>query len=488
MRITIDGEEPVRAVRNWSAKQQAIFAAVSTGEENIIIEACAGGAKTSTIVEALYHLPPGRTAIFVAFNKAIADELDRRCPTNVDVATLHGVANQAVRSLGWSKVNARKVDNILKYEMVDEKCQDMVQWYWDNHKEICSFISTLKGFIQEFTAEQVLQMAQDAGIEMCYYTRSMLPALYSRSLEFTAGGKGQCVIDFDDMLRLPVVRNLPLPKYDYVFVDEVQDLNSIQREIVCRLRSARGRVVAVGDRHQAIYAFRGADSDSMELIAKRFNCIAYPLDVSYRCSQAVVAEARKIYPCIHATDYAAIGGVGRIKADSLALRVQAGDMVLCRTNAPMIASALALVKQGISVNISGGFDSVIMNYARKVAGRSGILTGEAITRFFESKILDASDKRGEYLTDIHDTLFKFLEQDKVSLVQVKEKVAKLFPEILGLSVRFSSIHRAKGLEANSVYLLRPDLIPHPKADLLEQEWNLMYVAITRAKDKFYYVD
>lgn len=54
-----------------------------------------------------------------------------------------------------------------------------------------------------------------------------------------------------------------------------------------------GRIIAVGDRSQAIYGFRGAHSASMDEIEKRFQCRTLPLSVSYRCPQAVVMKARE---------------------------------------------------------------------------------------------------------------------------------------------------------------------------------------------------
>ena len=58
------------------------------------------------------------------------------------------------------------------------------------------------------------------------------------------------------------------------------------------------------------------------------------------------------------------------------------------------------------------------------------------------------------------------------------------------SIRLSTIHKVKGLEANRVWFYLPELVPHPNAVSdweLKQEENLKYVAITRAKNELYYV-
>jgi superfamily I DNA/RNA helicase len=100
-------------------------------------------------------------------------------------------------------------------------------------------------------------------------------------------------IDFDDMLWLPVILGHKFSTLDWLFVDEAQDTNDIQIEILERSLGHSSRFVAVGDPHQAIYGFRGANSDALDKIVARFACRTLPLSVSYRCSKAVVAEAQK---------------------------------------------------------------------------------------------------------------------------------------------------------------------------------------------------
>ena len=68
------------------------------------------------------------------------------------------------------------------------------------------------------------------------------------------------VIDFDDMIWLPVALNLPIPMtFDFLIVDEYQDSNITQQELALRFCPS-GRMVIVGDRYQSIYQFRGADT------------------------------------------------------------------------------------------------------------------------------------------------------------------------------------------------------------------------------------
>src|SRR5690606_12716731 len=72
------------------------------------------------------------------------------------------------------------------------------------------------------------------------------------------------VIDHDDMIRLPVQLNLKFPTFDWLFLDEAQDISVSQRLLIARLLGPRSRLLAVGDPRQSLYAFRGASHTSMD--------------------------------------------------------------------------------------------------------------------------------------------------------------------------------------------------------------------------------
>ncbi len=488
MSCTIEIDTPV-IPRVWSPLQIAIFDEIQSGTDNLIIEACAGGAKTSTIVAALDRLPKGKRAIFLAFNKSIADSLRNKVPSTVDVATLHSLAYSVLKTAGFAHVEIRKTYNILRYKILDEEVdKETESWFYENVSIFCSTISKAKGLARVLSDSEILERALEDGAIDSALTRELLPLLYKKSLEFEPGAKGMCNIDFDDMLRLPVVRAMNFPKYDYVFVDEVQDLNQIQREIVARIIATNGRLIAVGDRHQAIYAFRGADSDSMDLLANGFDCKSMPLDVSYRCSHAVVAEARKLYKCIHACEFATVGSVSTVTMINVTKMIAPGSLILCRVNAPLIGMALSLYRTGKAVELIGSdFAKLIVSYANKAAP-NGTLTTSSINVCFTKLIGEAkSQTRIALLNDIAATLNEFVNRGIDRPIAIRNALTDLCVGGQHDPIRLSSIHKAKGLEADDVYLLSPELLPHPMADDLVQETNLHYVAVTRAKHNFYYV-
>ena len=109
-------------------------------------------------------------------------------------------------------------------------------------------------------------------------------------------------IDFDDMLLMcydylnknAQVRAYYEQKFQYIMIDEFQDINAVQYAVVKLLAGARRNVLAVGDDDQAIYGFRGASPSYMRQFERDFaDCKQIVLDVNYRCNEQIVALSEK---------------------------------------------------------------------------------------------------------------------------------------------------------------------------------------------------
>lgn len=275
---------------NPSLQQLAIGEAVASGTHNILVDAKAGSGKTTTSVWAMSRIQRNPSAllapsvVFLAFNKSIADTLVSRVPRGTQASTFHSLSFRALKTSGLVERNV-KVDG--------RKCAKLV-WnavgYDDpDAKDIVRLVSVMKGTPSYDDEQDWTEKIKHFDFQFDDPRRAVHVALEVVS----ASNRDLSVIDFDDMLYLPVLHDLVFDKMDWVFVDEAQDLNLIQHEIVSRLMTPSSRLVAVGDPFQAIYGFRGASSDSMTLLKKRFSCQTYPLSVSYRCSKAIVKEAQR---------------------------------------------------------------------------------------------------------------------------------------------------------------------------------------------------
>lgn len=338
-----------------SPQQQAIFDAISRGDHNILVDAKAGSGKTTTIVEGTKRiaqttlLPP--SIVFLAFNKSIAETLAQKLPRGVRSSTFHSLGLRALKSSSVLaqnfKIDARKCAKMV-WNVMDRDEEDM--------RAVIQLVSLAKSRWGQWSANYCepdivynqtsfwrdIAVHHDVPLANPSRAYAVAARVLSRSNEMLD------VIDFDDMLYLPVLHNCHFDPQDWIFVDEAQDTNDIQLEILNRLcrgsdqprkdiggfdvpveelnrisvavekpssvlvmstpvmgqqnyrpsvpsttTAKPSRLVAVGDPHQAIYGFRGANADSMSRISSRFSCKTYPLSVSYRCSKAVVKEAQR---------------------------------------------------------------------------------------------------------------------------------------------------------------------------------------------------
>jgi DNA helicase II / ATP-dependent DNA helicase PcrA len=269
-----------------SPQQLAIFDAIQNTNDSLMVVAVAGSGKTTTIVQAAKLIPRDCFSVFLAFNKSIALELQDRLPYWVQARTFHSHSFAALRNNlpKPTKVDPDKVRVIL-FKLLDEDRNELflylpfVRKLVDLAKGLPTRIVPWRDLIDyhelecEGDEEFGISLAHDVFIES------------QQALE---------TIDYNDMLYLTWAREAAFPLADFVFVDEAQDLNAIQHALLLRMLKPKGRVIVVGDPWQSIYAFRGADSDSMDKLSQQFNCRHLPLSVSYRCSKSVVREAQQI--------------------------------------------------------------------------------------------------------------------------------------------------------------------------------------------------
>lgn len=221
----------------------------------------------------------------------------------------------------------------------------------------------------------------------------------------------------------------------------------------------------------------------------------FPLSITYRCPRKHVELAKHYVPEIEAAEWAIEGEIIKIRDSELERFVSAGDLAICRTNAPLVSPCFSLIKKGIKATIRGrDIGEGLINLINKIKGSSMDEFSIRLDKWAE-KEREKLEKKGasiESVMDKYETLLVLMEDcDDVNCLIVKIKT--IFSDDKS-AVVFSSVHRAKGLEAetkdNSVFVLYPNLLPSQWAKKdweLIQEKNLQYVAYTRAKNKLYMV-
>jgi superfamily I DNA/RNA helicase len=274
-----------------------------------------------------------------------------------------------------------------------------------------------------------------------------------------------------------------------------------------------GRLMAIGDPAQSIYAFRGADARSFESVGRMFDCAQVPLSICYRCSRAVVGHAQSIVPYIDPADSAPEGVVLKgVRPDWRALTPDV-DAILSRNNAPLMRLALSLVATGIGARITGReFAKGLQRLVERFDGSpmSALLDELHDWRSCEKSRLLKADKitEAENVEDRYEGLIAVIESlsPRATVADLSARLDHLFDERRGV-LELSTIHRSKGKEWERVWILRSDLMlpkwlldradrekqQHGKVSpntqiAIEQETNLKYIAFARARHGLYLMD
>lgn len=472
-----------------SQYQLDIFSFVSNEKGNALIEAVAGSGKTTTIVKALGLTPKTAKVIFLAFNRHIADELSRRAPAHVRVQTMHSLGYAALR-------NGLPV----KPEVDDGKLMGIVKELLPNYEAdghlrapLSSLVSLAKNtLVDPEDLVALTQMADRYGVDLNGDSERLMP-LVAQAMRICA--ERTSVIDYDDMIWLPIHLNLHLETYDFLFVDEAQDLNAAQIELLMRsIRPNTGRVIAVGDRRQSIYGFRGADTDAVPRLIEALGAKVLPLSITYRCPVSHVNMAKEIVPQIEAAPDAKLGSVEYCSYMKSLTSMEDSDLVLCRVNAPLISTCYTLIRQGRKAIIRGrdiGKNLIAFIDKLQPTGISDLIIKVGEYQVREVARLESTNREGQIqsLMDKVECVIALCDGIR-DLSELRQRISTIFDDETKTGIILSSVHRAKGDEANRVWILKPELMPHPMAQQdwqQEQEQNIKYVALTRSKDTLIFV-
>lgn len=473
-------KEP-RAVREWSQYQKDIFADIASGSGNTQVDAYAGSGKSSSIVEGFYHVPAGKSSLMCAFAKPIQTELEKKAPAGVTVLTLHSLGYRAARKafprLGAPDNKGEKLWGFIKAERGEE------QETYEVRDNLAKAVSLCKGYLAEFP-DEIDPILDRHDIDTCGESREGFIATTMKIL--SACKKDTARIDFDDMIWFPNVLGLPLERYGMVFIDEAQDLNMAQINLALNSCAVDGRIISVGDERQAIYGFRGADSNAIQNIVTRMSSKRLPLSVTYRCARSIVALAQTLVPGLEAAPHAEEGLVESISDNKIESLVAPGDFILSRTNAPLIRWCLTLLKARIPANIQGrdmgkSLSSLIKkSKAKDVDSFLGWLQEYCA---IESERMVKAKRDPSVIVDKVECLQTLCEGTR-NLKEVQDNISKLFHEGDDRDrVILSTTHKAKGLERDRVFMLTDTYKPNKGIE----EANLTYVAYTRAKKELYLV-
>lgn len=544
---------------NFTEEQKHIFRFVQNGQGHGIIDAVAGAGKTTTIMESAKFIDQHQDVLFCAFNNSIANEIrlkfSRKGVSNVTTKTIH--------SLGFSILNSSFADG-KDYVLNENKYREVIKGKIFKEKTIEYYqsIVTLNKLDPEgiynddrnFAIKDLIYQINKKLIDINQKFRSTLckskfedfkdltlhfgifTSVDSNKDNFDEEinayfnihevmielgnllAKKYKIIDFTDMIYLPFKWKLyPASRYDFLFIDECQDLSRAQLGIALKYGKKGSRVLSVGDPRQSIYGFTGADIESFDRIRNITKATDLPLTLCFRCPQLVINMAKQVRPDMDGSK-SYPGVVKEIdRRDVLSIAIP-GDLIISRIKAPLMEMVFFFVQKNVKVRIHQdevkpfvsdltrlfsrdersedikliyrGFENlknkISQRWKWRIGKDAGRITDDDARQLYiqtEEAILEAK------LEFLHDRYIKW--GDKVNTIEDIVKVLKQFITAEKDSVRLSSIHRAKGLEENNIFILDYDKLPFTRPD--QQDWenvqeeNLKYVAITRARENLYLV-
>ena len=488
-------------------------------------------------------------SVYIAFNSSIAEEMRGKLHNpKVKIYTMHALcrailiynlqnedgAKTQTGGFGVKKVIVNeKVDTFKIYEILRK------QIFVDKEYKYFEYVSFLvEDFVRLYDLVRLkvidLELASNAKNDIAkiieeqslfmhefFYapTHEEIYAIIKQldTLSYNAFEESQSY-DFTDMLYI-TYKKLSNHEWEVpywacftnVVIDESQDLSLIQLFLLKFLKRKNGRYVFILDPRQAIYAFSGADSNSYNKIKYLFAPIKeFDLPINYRCASSHLNYVNKIHhigimPC----DTAPKGMIKTIdKIDCLDL-AQAGDFIIGRKNKWLTPIILSLIKRGKAVYIKDEkFVKDIINTIKKTKIKEVDLLNRRLTnkrKKLKDKIIQEEQAMAEYTTHIEDKseeiehitiiidlLNAFKKEHSTNSVNA---FLKYVESILNTKpsddcIIVSSIHCVKGLEATNVFVLNEGkaISEHYMGyEQKQQERNLSYVSLTRAKENLYLV-
>lgn len=477
-------------------EQQTILA--STG--NITINAVAGSGKTTTIIEYAKVLPSNANILYVAFNKSVKLEASKKFAAhqlhNVQVETAHSLAYKHVVFYNNYKIKntsytTNEIAELLQLQGNGEK---HTEYIIANHvnKFIHYFCNSNAAKVQALNYLDVIQDAKARNFVHGFYpyieqqTRLLLAKMNSGEIEI-----------IHDFYLKKFQLSKPTLHYDYILFDEGQDASPAMLDVFMQQKAVK---VIVGDTHQQIYGWRYA-VNSLE----KTNFNPLQLSTSFRFSDSIAKLAMQILDLKkHLGNNSTIQIHG--KGNSTSLKTKA---VIARTNLGLLLTAIEYITEKPKLkNIY--FEGNIQSYTYADDGASLYDVLNLYNRKQEF-IRDSLIKKMSNIDELEEYIEKTEDAQLSMMVEIVKEYGNEIPGIIKklkekhieennkeeAEIIFSTVHRCKGMEYDTVHLVN-DFITEEKllqlveneqqefsTDKLIEEINLLYVAITRTKNQLY---
>lgn len=464
----------------WSKEQEAIFEWAANNQYTLV-NADAGSGKSTVLFELIKRLCKNEPSLMLSFNADIANENIKRAKKlgleHTEIRTFHGWAYDSFPK------NRRKGLNVLK---VWEYAKSVGKSQGLTYQEINDLTHVLSQCRQmgvmplssEYVASQIeSNIALNLRADMKKHWKRHADTLV-KHLTALLESKGK--LDFDDMCCMPLhyswLKDVELP--NYLFVDEIQDLNQSQIDLIREFikYKPQAKVIMVGDTKQNLYSFRGSIK-SFEKCQALLGVEPLGLPTTYRCKERIMQFVNKVIPKSKGIAYNSGGQVIKLTEDTLEEAVDAGvsykpDMIISQKNSVLVKTWVYLHKQGIQANLKG---SKIVPALKEVLK----LNSDDIPklRIFLRQLAEAKYTKVVGQADLALGLLHIIDDMGIRYrTDLLEVLGEMDSDDPGIPLE--TVHSAKGREASTVLVICDWF--NDRTDTLD---NVRYVAYTRAIDK-----
>ncbi|MGH3858469.1 UvrD-helicase domain-containing protein [Actinokineospora sp.] len=492
-----------------TVEQQAVIDACAAGKA-VVVEAAAGAGKTSTLRLAAGEMR-GRV-LYVAYNRAAADEAKASFPAHVRCSTIHGLAFGAVGRDFSRRLGGRRVPAKVTAERLGVR----------DNAEIGAGLTVTPVHIAKLALATVTRFCQSADLEVGkqhlpsvpgILTEAQLGRMHRKIPELRSAGEHQAAAEahaaWDNGLRarhdlarlvLPVAQRAwddltdrwgeqvpfahdhylkmwqiagPRLSYDVVMLDEAQDSNPCRSALVVGQEHAQR--IAIGDSCQQLYAWQGA----VDALATWPADVRLQLTQSWRFGGAVAAEANK-WLTLLGTDMRVRGNPN---LPTVVGPIPTPDAILCRSNAGAVGRVLAALEDGQRPALVGGATELV-----QLADAAGELQAGKRTSHPELWAFESWTQVQEYAEEEQGADLRVFVKlvDQYGPAKITTALSRTVPED-GADVVISTAHKSKGREWDRVAIADDFAEPKPDKDgnprpVDKADAMVAYVAVTRARD------
>ncbi len=428
----------------------------------------AGSGKTKTLVNrVLYLLNNGvkkDNILVLAYNKKAREELVNRLNIEgLNIYTFHSFGNKIINKytnltfIEDDSVNREILNKVLdsSKRIINNKTDELVEDYLKYIKEI---------------KEEVLSKEEINNKYHNFYD------IYSKYLELL---EEYSYYTYEDMLYILIIMILKNPslrlylqsKYQYILVDESQDLNKLQLLLLKIIALPNNNLFLVGDDDQMIYSFRGASNNLLKEFLSSYSLSkTIKLRINYRSYENIVRHAnwliknnRKRYDKDIVSYTSELGNINIIIGDIIDvikdlvnyINDKEDIVIICRYNKDVdyLKCLLRLY------NYETGYSYKQVKKVRSIVFNNNLSIDKCIIKY--------------NIKDIDNTLVDILKRYK------KEEQKELLNKVTNSNkvINITTVHKVKGNEyTNVVYFYNRN-----KGDI-EEERRIFYVGVTRPKE------